>query len=395
MEKPNFETLIENSGSLNDRLLRLKSKAKTPLFTTLGGEQIYRLENSIVVELPSGRNVITTSWLNGGFRSNIKCIFNHTIPSYVSDETELEGGSVHSYLSLVAERLGFDPCRSAGLLTAAKMENVSIVSKSFRGIQVTAIVTGGIGINGGRAGDPASYYQDNGETKMINGTINTILLIGANLPPYTMARTIITASEAKVVAVQELMAPSCYSCGIATGSGTDMIAVVADSTSPYELTDSGKHSKLGELIGKCVIEATKEALAKQTELTPAVQCDSIVRLKRFGISEDTIWEMACELEGDLLKSDFNKNLLLLRKNPVVVGLTSSILHIIDEVSWGLLCEQNGKKAAFAIISGIPAVLDTKKSLPFNNILKENDSILHNWIRVMSWLSYNVNLDESL
>ncbi len=394
MEKPSFETLIENSESLSDRLALLNNKSSTPLFTTLSGEQVYQRGNSIVVKLPPGRNVITTSWLNGGFRSDIKCIFNHTIPSYVSDETELEGGSVHSYLSLVAERLGFDPCRSAGLLTAAKMENVSIVSKSFRGIQVTAIVTGGIGINGGRAGDPASYYQDNGETKMINGTINTILLIGANLPPYTLARTIITASEAKVVAVQELMAPSCYSCGIATGSGTDMIAVVADSTSPYELTDSGKHSKLGELIGKCVIEATKEALAKQTELTPAVQCDSIVRLKRFGISEDTIWEMACELEGDLLKSDFNKNLLLLRKNPVVVGLTSSILHIIDEVSWGLLCEQNGKKAAFAIISGIPVVLDAKKPFNFKDILTEHESILHNWTRVMAWLSCNVILDGS-
>lgn len=358
------------------------------LFTTAAGEQIYRQDNSLVVKLPPGRSAVTTSWLNGGQREDLECIFNHTIPYYIHDETDLEGGNLLIYLSITAERLGFDASRCAGLLTAASMENVSIVSKSFRGVQVTAVVTAGIDINGGRAGDPASYYQEHGKVKMINGTINTIVLIDANLPPYTLTRALITATEAKTVAVHELMAPSRYSHGIATGSGTDMIAIVSNNTSNYELTDAGKHSKLGELIGKCVIEATKEALAKQSKLTPVSQRDFLVRLSRFGIKEENFCDVASTLEWKICKEEFRKNLKNAAENAVVVGVTSSILHIIDEISWGLLPEQEGRKAAFASMRGLPYILDINESVPFDDLLDENESILDNWIRIITWFVIN-------
>ncbi len=194
---------------------------------------------------------------------------------------------------------------------------------------------------------------------MINGTINTIVLINASLPAYTLTRAMMTATEAKTVAIQELMAPSRYSHGIATGSGTDMIAIVSNNTSKYELTDSGKHSKLGELIGTCVIEATKEALAKQSLLTPIYQRDFLVRLKRFGITEEHIWKAACKLQGDNCEEHFRKELRRVTSIPTMVGVTSSILHIVDEVAWGLLPEQEGKTAAFSSMCGVPYILNSK------------------------------------
>lgn len=152
------------------------------------GEKIYRQDRSIVVKLPARRRTLTTSWLNGGYREDLECIINNQIPRGVKKGEELEGGDVSAYLSLLAAKLGFDPLKSTGMLTAANMMNVAIVSKGFRGLEVTAIITGGVEINGGRVGDPASYYQENGSHFPLNGTINIIIVINADLPEYTMPR---------------------------------------------------------------------------------------------------------------------------------------------------------------------------------------------------------------
>ncbi|WP_172673715.1 adenosylcobinamide amidohydrolase [Methanogenium cariaci] len=265
-----------------------------------GGDRIYGDGTSIVAVLPPGRTVLSTSWLNGGYREDIHMVFNHHLSEQACRSDTLEGGSIDAYLRLTASRLGFDPDRSTGMLTKADMCNAAVASHTFRALTVTAIVTGGIEGNGGRAGDPASFYEENGDFgDPPGGTINTMLFIGASLPPETMARVVMTATEAKATVLQELMAPSCYSTGIATGSGgTDMITVISDPSHPLVLTNAGKHAALGELIARCVREATRNALARQTDLCPESQQNMLVRLGRFGIGEDEFWEAAAALPGE-------------------------------------------------------------------------------------------------
>ena len=65
------------------------------------------------------------------------------------------------------------------------------------------------------------------------GTINIILYIDGDLAEPLLARALVTCTEAKTAALQELQAGSHYSMGIATGSGTDQTIVVANSESPY------------------------------------------------------------------------------------------------------------------------------------------------------------------
>lgn len=364
------------------------------LHETSSEERVFRQDTSIIVHLPEGRSTLSSSWLNGGYRENIRYIFNHQV-QHSSDSHEsssLKGGSIPAFVTSISEELRLDPVFSTGLLTAANMDHVSIVNRCHRDIEVTAIVTGGVEVNGGRAGDPASYHQENG--RYIFGTINTILLIGANLPSHTMVKAAITATEAKTVALQQLMAPSRYSEGIATGSGTDMIAIVADRSSPYLLTDAGKHSKLGEMIGKCVIEATQEALAKQSELTPQSQCDMLVRLERFGVNEQQYWKKASELEGENRKARFISSLRTMSKNPFLVGATTAVLHISDEISWGMIPEKAGKRAAFTIMKGLPEALDAANVPQMSSLLRENESILDNWIRVTAWLAKNAMCDNT-
>ncbi|WP_321416565.1 adenosylcobinamide amidohydrolase [uncultured Methanomethylovorans sp.] len=362
---------------------------KVLLYETSSGERVFRQDTSIVVQLPEGRSTLTSSWLNGGYREDLKYIFNHQVRHSHGDSHDsdsLKGGSIPAFVSYVSEQLGLDSDFSTGLLTAANMDHVCISNRCHRDVEVTAIITGGVEVNGGRAGDPASYHQENG--KYIFGTINTILLIGANLPSHTMVKAALTAAEAKTVALQQLMAPSRYSEGIATGSGTDMIAIVADRTSPHTLTDAGKHSKLGEMIGRCVIEATQKALAKQSELTPESQCDMLVRLERFGINEEHYWKKASEMEGENRKARFLTSLRNLSKNPLLVGSTTSVLHILDEISWGLLPEKAGKRAAITIMRGLPEALGAANIPQMSGLLREKESILDNWVRITAWLAKN-------
>lgn len=359
------------------------------IYKTSSGEEVYRCENSIVVQLPENRNALTTSYINGGYQENLQAIFNHEPkPTKGHCSHDLEGGSVEAYLEIHSRRLGLDPERIAAMMTAAKMKNAAISTRSFRTLEITAIVTAGIEVNGGRAGDPATWHEEEGQTIYVGGTINTIIIVNSHLPAHTMTRVVMTAAEAKTVAIQQLMAPSRYSTGIATGSGTDQICVISNMSSPNTLTWAGKHSKLGELIANCVIDATTEALARQTNLTPDSQRDMLIRLERFGIDEKKYWEIGASLEGENKKDLFIKNLRLFSRDPSVVTLTASLLHIVDEIGWGLVPELSGKKTALGMMKILPDLIEAKTHPDLNLVLDERRSIIENWIRISSWYVKN-------
>ena len=355
------------------------------LHITSNKEEMYRTEDSIFIRLPPGRSVLSTSWINGGYQEDISGVFNHQPPHHASCSHSLEGGSVEAYMALVAERLGFLPGKSAGLLTAANMKHAAIVVHSFRGVEVTAVVTAGIEVNGGRAGDPASYYQENGKTEMISGTINTILLIGADLPAYSMTKAVITATEAKTAALQELMAQSRYSSGIATGSGTDSIAVIADTTHEKKLTDAGKHSKLGELIGKTVMEATKTALMQQSELSAESQADIMVRLNRFSISEKELWSYATRMNRENRKPAFIRSLQEITKDPALLSGVAAIIHIMDEISGGLLPETAGRDAARIYLRTMPELCGLIPDNELISLLQDECTVGELLQKTIAWI----------
>lgn len=320
---------------------------------TPGNEQVEYRETSLIVRFPGPRNVFSTSWLNGGYREDLTAIFNHQIPLAACDACHVNGG-VKKYLEGVAVSLSLDLATTSGLITRAEMKNAAIVFESFRDIAVCAIVTAGIDKNGGRAGDPASYYENGDCFEPVGGTINTILLIRAALPEHAMVRALMTATEAKTAALQQLLARSLYSTGIATGSGTDMIAIVADPGSKIQLSDAGTHSKLGELIGKTVIQATLAALEKETGLSPASQCDVLVRLLRYRVTEEVLWNVVKEMSGQdpsdpIVKEQFFQQLRAWAKEPIAVACVAAVLHIVDEAGWGLIPSREAKKSIDCIL----------------------------------------------
>ena len=308
------------------------------IHTLPGGDTVHHYKKSIVITFSGKRHVLSTGPNNGGYREDLKAVFNHDANPGAGMACVMRAPTYEGHMNIVAlEDLGLDPALCSGLCTAAGMKNASIRTGSFRDLSVTAIVTGGIEHNGGRAGDPATFYEDGEEFLPLKpGTINILLHINADLNAGTLARAMVTCTEAKTAAVGELMAPSCYSRGIATGSGTDGTIVICNPESGLKLTNAGKNSKLGELIGTTVIGAVKEALKKQSGLSPDTQHDILCRMGRYKITEDTLWFAYSERSSLLSRASFTDTLDRIRKDPVLVTYSSLYAHLLDQLDWGLL-----------------------------------------------------------
>ncbi len=322
------------------------------------GDVAYRYDKSIVLVFSGPRKVLSTSLYNGGYHEDFEAVFNRDMTQGSGMPCESFAPTYVESMKIVAERLGLAPELTSGMGTAAHMENASIVSRSYKELTVTAIVTGGVETNGGRVGDPASYYKT-AEKKC--GTINIMLVIDADLPPGILARALVTCTEAKTAALQELMAPSRYSTGLATGSGTDQTIVVANSESPLFFEGAGKHSKLGELIGLAVMAAVKEALKRQSGLTPAQQHDLLRRLRRFGVTEEALWQRYREEAGDdaLIKAQFIAALEKMIAVPALFPLGVLFIHLYDEHLWGLLEKGETWEAAEKLLKEMAAALRLK------------------------------------
>jgi adenosylcobinamide amidohydrolase len=155
--------------------------------------------------------------------------------------------------------------------TSADMDNLAMVTKAFTPFVVTALVTAGAKGNAIRTGvdegkyiepDPAFQKAQHGDTPK-PGTVNILILTNARLTDGGMARAIITATEAKTAAFEDLKVPSTYTKDAqATGTGTDGMIVVSGTSGPA-VTFPGGHSRIGDLMGKAVHEAVIEALEKQ------------------------------------------------------------------------------------------------------------------------------------
>lgn len=313
------------------------------------GDTLEKRHDAIIARFSGLRNVLSTAPLNGGAQDDLRWVFNYG--GEVSGVLKAPTYEEHVYQ--LAHELGLSPDFSSGLSTAALMDNVSIKTMESGELSVTAVVTGGVDVNAGRAGDKALWKEENGEITQIAGTINILLFIEADLSSRALARALVTCTEAKTAALQELLVPSRYSCGLATGSGTDGTIIVADPNSSLKLSEAGKHFLLGEMIGKTVIEAVKDALFLQTGLCPERQNDIFKRMDRFGITEDSLISRA--LKMGIAYGSFVDKLPALTSNRELVVYSSLYAHLLDQLSWGMIAEEEALKAADSLLDlmGMP------------------------------------------
>ncbi len=310
-----------------------------------GAVDFHREEKIAYARFLSPHRVLSTCRLNGGLREDLEYMYNHqSCEPRAHTGTDLCQVAVKEperYQKRIAGKANIPPAKSASLGTAANMNNSAIARESFESLEVIAVTTAGVGGNGGRAGDPASYYQSEQGTVIIDrappraGTINTMLFINEELSKGAMVAASTVMTEAKSSVLQELMAPSRYSQGIATGTGTDQIGIACLMGTRIQHTDANKHSKLGELIGKAVRKALFEALNLQSGLTPDSRRSSVAQLARFGETEESFTEAVKKRLVDDAGELFKANFLSANHDPVTVAAVQALVHVRDQFVWGV------------------------------------------------------------
>ncbi|MDO4556396.1 MAG: adenosylcobinamide amidohydrolase [Lachnospiraceae bacterium] len=328
------------------------------IHTFANQDTLYQSKKSLLLTFSRKRNVLSTSAFHGGFRSNLNCIFNFDEKPEKGKYCKMLAPTYEEHLLKIAlDKLHLDPACCTGLSTAASMENLAIetettalpdtVSESSS-FTVTAVVTGGIDKNGARIGDPACWQEIDGNYFPIPGTINIFLHIDANLTPGAMARALMTCTEAKAAACEELFCPSLYSEGLATGSGTDGIILIANPDSPVRLCSAGKDSKLGEMIGRSVLRAVKKAIGLQTGVTSSYQHHALRRLDRFGFTESIFYSYFQKIAANktfLTKEEFHAISDPLLSSGEWTTKASLSAHLLDQLNTGML---SGKEVLSAV-----------------------------------------------
>ncbi|MFH0960329.1 MAG: adenosylcobinamide amidohydrolase [Pseudomonadota bacterium] len=308
--------------------------------------EIHREEKIIIVRMLEPCTSISTCRLGGGFRDDLTIACNHQcceprdhldfMDSTIIDDPEAYHNSICDYYDLPANR-------TAILETAANMNNAAIETVTFRDLEVTAICTGGVECNSMAAGDPASVYETKGCFEVLNdqdshraGTINLMLFMNQTLTMAALVDCVMTATEAKAAVLRELGIYSRYSDSMATGTGTDQILVASRSESGLALSSGGKHTKLGELVGRVSLNALRETLIWQNSLSPNVQCSCLTHLGPLCADDKAF----CEGVGRFLRPEqaalFTKNLASIDLDPPTVAALDALIHVRDKCLWGVL-----------------------------------------------------------
>lgn len=356
---------------------------KVVLHTLSTGHEVvwHKAVRGIAVDFCAPMRTLSTSLLNGGYREDVTAVFNHNTGPADGTHAPLKAPTYVEHLEITAEEMGLPAATTTGMGTAASMENAAIVVKTYQDLVVSAIATAGVEGNGGRVGDPAEHYLPGvrlGAHKP--GTINVLLVIDAALPPGALTRALVTCTEAKTAALQELMVGSLYSTGLATGSGTDQTVLVCNPASPLYFEGAGKHVKLGELIGLAVKEAVKKALYKQNGLSPQSQHSVLQRFKRFGLTEETLWEYYDgKARGKVEKDSFLEKLRQWDTEGKAVAFAAQYAHILDEGDWGLLSEKEVHGAICDLLGTVSFFFGGVVCQPQDGQRESCLEALHHWI----------------
>lgn len=146
---------------------------------------------------------------------------------------------------------------AVGMMTAASMNSFRMAKETEQGVDIVVMVTAGLS-NARRVGDHAEQriIADQPETV---GTINIVVLTSAVLTEAASVEAVLMATEAKAAALQNAAIRSTVSNGIATGTGTDSVAVISGH-GPEKIRYCGKHVLFGEILGRMVTDTVAAAI---------------------------------------------------------------------------------------------------------------------------------------
>ncbi len=205
--------------------------------------------------VPDGAcRVLSWAPLGGGIRI-ARLLANHQV---AIDEREAMRAP-RAYLARVVRAAGHDPRRTVALMTGAEVARAGHALAAKGGAVAGAWCTAGFS-NALRVGDRATVLSTHA------GTINIIVVVNRPLTSAAMVEAVQIAAEARTLAVLEAGIKSVRSDAPATGTGTDCIAIAAPARAASRRVRAerycGKHTLLGELIGRAVLEGCVRAIRR-------------------------------------------------------------------------------------------------------------------------------------
>jgi len=276
---------------------------------------------TLIIDFKSPQPIVSTL---EGERDNITTIGNHFIPPptwSLVHELGIENtrSSILNAIQKPAQTTSF-------LITGADMDNISVQIQTYKDMTVYALVTAGVMGNAVRMSkDTGAFYEP--------GTINIIVLTNMKLSKRAMTRAIISGTEAKTAALEDLDIRSSYTPLVneATGTGTDNILVVQGSG--LKIENTGGHTKMGELIAKAVYAGVTEAVLKQNGIL--AKRNIFQRLKERNIDPYQLVSVStCECQGN--QSDLAAMAERLLLEPEYAAFIEASLAISDEYEKGLI-----------------------------------------------------------
>ncbi len=212
---------------------------------------------TLIISFSNERRALSS---RDGFKE-VKVVCNNYNPPSLWDHIMHEW---KTYEEELMKDLGLYNKETFIMATSADMDNLSFKKEVFDGFEVNAFVTADVETNAMRIGmDRGTSVERKGKFETI-GTINIIVLTNAYLSDGAMVRSVITVTEAKTIALQDLNIRSSYNPSYqATGTGTDNVIIVSGDEEGEKINYVGGHSKMGEIVAKAVTSATKEAIFKQ------------------------------------------------------------------------------------------------------------------------------------
>ena len=273
-----------------------------------------------------------------GQRDNITTVANHYFPPPSWGLGHEQG--IDALRKSTEGVLGLDAASTAMLFTGADMDNLAVVKKSFKEMEVTALVTAGVETNAMRMGaDEGLFYEPERAVRTKPGTINVLLLTNMQLSPGAMTRAIISATEAKTAALQDMDIRSSASplLNQATGTGTDNIIVVEGAG--LRIDSSGGHTKMGELMARAVYEGVRKAIFLQNGLV--TDRSVFQRLKERKINLHDICVQYAGHAGSGQGNDLYRQTELILLQPAYADFLKEMMALSDEYEKGLIKDLTG------------------------------------------------------
>lgn len=209
------------------------------------GISISQNERVVHVKSESMFTTLSSAIVGGGYSST-----HHIINAYVDKDFHTD--DPQAWLHDLAKTIHINET-FIGLLTAVKLHKVRVATMQVENLTVSAIITAGVG-NASSAGITLPFSSQ-------PSTINTILLLDANLTQAAMLNAVITATEAKTAMLKEKNILT-LDGDSATGTSTDTVTIACTGNGNLQ-SYASPVTTIGWLIARSVRQALQESLSAE------------------------------------------------------------------------------------------------------------------------------------